>query len=156
VKGKITKLNAWKTGKGSLIGIDGNEYIILAGTSCKVGDVVEYEIGNKFVYGKQVLSKLLPPLEAFMDNHPEMAINPDNPRSAPLLRAHDTPQASANKDSREAYWQAKEKRDIEREPIITRLSCISSAAQVYSGAQGQDEKILELARKFEAYANGKQ
>lgn len=145
MKGKIVKLNKWHKGNGSFVKIDETEYVILAPTNAQIGDEVNYEIANKFVYGKQVLSHLLPcAIEAYIDE--------DKPRSAPIpFRAHDAP-----KDSREEYWKAKEKRDIAQEPIITRRYCLSSAAQVFSGAQGQDEKIIALATKFEAFVNGKQ
>ena len=145
-KGRITKLAAWKSGKGFFVGIDNKEYVILAATDAKVGDVVDYELANKYVYGKQVISKLLLPLEAYE----APARDEDRAKTTPVFRAHDT----SKLDSREQYWANKEKHDLAKEPIHIRLECISSAAQVYSGAQGQDEKILELAAKFEKFAKG--
>jgi hypothetical protein len=146
-KGKITKLNAWKSGKGSFIGIDGKEYVILTGTDAKIGDAVEFEIGTKFFSGKAVISKLLLPLEAYV----QPARDEDRAKATPVFRAHEAP-----KDSREAYWQAKEKRDLEAKPIEIRLSCIASACVFYSQQAVMHEDVLGFAKKLEAYANGKQ
>jgi len=132
MKGKISKINPWKTGKGSFVKIDGTEYIILSQTDAKVGDEVNYEIGDKEMYGKKILAHLLPcALEAYIDSPKE-------------FRAHDVPKT----DARETYWQRKEIREIERDGVITMLSCMSSAACVYEGTQSHETEILKLAELF--------
>jgi hypothetical protein len=147
--GKITKLNAWKSGKGSFIGIDGKEFVILAATDAKIGDMVEYEIGTKFFSGKSVLSKLLLPLESYVQPPTR---DEDNVRSPVLVpfRSHYVPKPDAGENYSQAQGDA-----VKRAENV-RLECLACATQVYSGAQGADEKILELAAKFEAYAHGKQ
>ena len=151
MKGTVTKLNAYKNGNGYFIGIDHKEidcmFYGFLDPDIMVGDRVEYELGKPKNDHPTIKSIKPSAVEAFIDE--------DKPRSAPILRAHDQGgHSSANKDSREAYWAAKEARDIAQEPIINRRYCLSSAAQVYSGAQGADEKILALAAKFEKFVKG--
>lgn len=153
MKGKIVKLNKWHKGAGSFIKIDETEYIILAGTDAKVGDVVEYELANKFMFNKQVLSKLLLPLEAYV----QPARDEDRAKPAPVavvpFRAHDVPKL----DARETYWANREKHDIEKDATITRLSCISSAVNLHAQDSATPiETVIADAKKLEAYASGKQ
>jgi len=145
-KGKVTKLNNYKSGKGCFIQIDGKQpdFAHFGHPDIKVGDTVVFETGKPMDDGSPTIKTIhADAIEAFVDE--------DKARSAPILRAHDAPKL----DSREAYWAAKEKKDAEREPIITRLSCISSAAQVYSGAQGKSviwAEVMELAAIMEKFA----
>jgi hypothetical protein len=140
MKGKITKLNAWKSGKGFFVGIDGNDHMFYGSTKVKVGEEVEYELGKPTNDGTPKIAKLYSTsLEAFVDE--------DKPNSATVApyRAHDQAQGT-----REDYWKAKEQRDKEREPIMLRTSCLVSASNVFSGAQ-KEEGIIELAKRFEKY-----
>jgi hypothetical protein len=147
-KGIITKITPYKSGKGYFIGIEGQpkDFMFFGKINLYVGDSVVYEEGRPSKDGRPTIKTIrADTIEAYVDE--------DKSRSAPIqkeFRTHDAPKL----DSREAYWAAKEKSDAEQKPIITRLSCISSAAQVYSGAQGQDEKVLALAAKFEQFAKG--
>lgn len=148
MKGTLTKLTPYKSGKGYLIGIDSKtpDYMFFGGLGeeIKEGAFVDFITGRPSKDGKPTIKSLkLDAIEAFVTRDEDSPIKT-------VFRAHDAPKV----DSREEYWKGKEKRDLEREPIITRLSCISSAAQVYSGAQGQDVKILELAAKMEKFAKG--
>ena len=148
MKGKVTKINLWKSGKGCFIQIDGTkpDFLFYGKTDVKVGEAVNYEIGKDAPDGKPTLKSIRADgIEAFE------ARDEDRAKPTQIYRAHDAPKA----DAREEYWKLKEKRDAEREPSITRLSCISSACAVYEGAQGSDDKILALAAKFEAFAIGK-
>lgn len=145
-KGKITKLKAYTSGKGYFIGINNapNDFMFFGslGPEIKIGSEIEYEEGKPTKDHPTIKTLKHAPIEAFIDE--------DKPRSAPVFRQHDAPKT----DNREAYWAGKEKRDLEREPVITRLSCLSSASMVYEGAQGSDEKIIALAARFERFAKG--
>jgi hypothetical protein len=147
-KGKITKITPYKSGKGYFIGIEGqpNDFMFFGSLNLYVGDSVVYEEGRPSKDGRPTIKIIrADTIEAYVDE--------DKSRSAPIqkeFRTHDAPKA----DAREDYWKNKEIAEAAQKPIITRLSCLSSAAQVYSGAQGQDEKVLALAAKFEAFAKG--
>ena len=147
MKGKVTKLNLWKSGKGCFIQIDGTkpDFLFYGKTDVKVGEAVNYEIGKDAPDGKPTLKSIRADgIEAFEARDEDRA----KPTQIPY-RAHDAPKL----DSREAYWAAKEKRDAEREPIITRLSCISSACVLLHDT-GREDDALALAAKFEAFAKG--
>lgn len=138
--GTVTKLNAYKSGKGFFVGIDGKDYMFFGNPGVKIGDKVRYESGFTKDGKLSLKSIRADGPEAFIDDKPKE------------FRAHDAP-----KDSREEYWRNKEKRDIEREPIITRLSCISSACALMVGRNFEENilvstPIIEIAKRFEKYA----
>ena len=141
--GKITKLNAWTSGKGAFIQIDGKtpDYVFYGKPIAKIGDSVEFEDGKPTKDGKPVMQRLVVkllcgPIEAFVDE--------DKPRSAPIdYRAHD--------------FQAQG--DAVKRAENVRLECLACACDVYSGAQetttiSTAERILALAEKFEKFAKG--
>jgi len=145
MKGKITKLKPYKSGKGFFIGIDykQNDYMFFGDPGIRLGETVIYEEGKASPEGNPTLKSIRSePIEAFIDE--------DKPRSAPIYRAHDTPKA----DARETYWQNREKHDLLKDATITRLSCISSACDFYSQQAVTHEDILGLAAKLEKFAKG--
>ena len=137
--GIVTKLNAYKSGKGYFIGIDGQEYMYFGEPSLSIGALVEFEEGKPSKDGKKTIKGI----------HlvKQIALDEDKPFKPPLYRAHDTPA----KDSREEYWKNKEKRDLEKEPIITRLSCIASAVAL-ADEMTTLEEVVFYAKRFEKYA----
>jgi hypothetical protein len=156
--GTITKINAYKTNTGYFIGINNEpiDYMFFGALGKEIG------IGTKVIFDEGKPKGDRPTIKSIKKDSVEAFIDEDKPRSAPLLRAYDQGgHSSANKDSRESYWHAKELRDIEREPIITRLSCLSSAATIIAAAHetvsksGVEASTIDMAKKFEAYANGK-
>lgn len=143
MKGRITKMNAYKDKTGYFIGIDNapidHAFFGSLGREITVGAQVIYEEGQKKLGNHPTLKYIkLDAGEAYIDE--------DKPRSAPILRAHDVQKMAA----RDEYWTNKERRDLEREPIITRLSCISSAVEMNSNAT--TEGVIEAAKRFERYA----
>ena len=145
-KGKVTKLNNYKSGKGCFIQIDGKQpdFAHFGHPDIKVGDTVVFVTGKPMDDGRPTIKTIhADAIEAFVDE--------DKARSAPILRAHDAPKT----DAKDEYWLNRGKQDLIKDATITRLSCISSACAVYEGAQGSDDKILALAAKFEAFAIGK-
>ena len=136
MKGKIQKINQYKSGKGCFIGIGGTDYMFFGNPDAKVGDEVEYELGKINSMGKPTIKSIHScAIEAFIDE--------DKPRSAPIPK----------KDERENYWAGKEQREIAKEPQETRIKCLTIAGMVFEGAQkGHDEEVIALARKFEKYA----
>ena len=142
-------MTAYKSGKGYFVGIDNgaSDYMFFGSTNLKIGETAIYEEGKPSRDGRPTIKTMRSDaIEAFEARDEDRA----KPTQIPY-RAHDAPKL----DSREAYWAAKEKKDAEREPIITRLSCISSAAQVYSGAQGKSviwAEVMELAAIMEKFA----
>jgi hypothetical protein len=134
MKGIITKLNAWKSGKGFFVGIDGIDYLCNGNPKIAIGDTVDYDTGTPTKDGKPTIKKIYPnAIEAFVD---------EPKKETQVFRNH---------DSREEYWKAKEKRDLEREPIHIRLECLKAAVEAGS-ADVPSDKIVELARRFEKYA----
>ena len=152
VKGKVTKVNMWKSGKGAFIQIDGAkpDYVFYGTPLAKIGDEVEFEEGAPTKDGKPVIKKLVVkllcgPVEAFE----APARDEDRTKPTPVLRAHDAPKA----DAREQYWINKEKHDLVKDAVITRLSCISSACVLLHDT-GREDDALALAAKFEKFAKG--
>lgn len=140
MRGKITKINGWPSGKGSFVGIDGKkpDFLYYGSLTAQLGSVVEYEIGKPARDGKPTIGEIRPVgIEAFVDE--------DKPRSAPIQNNHP---ANPSKDSRENYWQAKEKRDIERLPVDVMLSCISSACVLFQGISCDKTTVIEWAEAF--------
>jgi hypothetical protein len=147
-KGKITKVAEWKTGKGRFVGIDGVDYVALAPIGAKVGDVVEYSLSKKFVYGKQVLDKLLPPLEHFEARDEDRA--KPTPIAVVSFRSHDVPKP----DAREEYSQAQG--DAVKRAENVRLECLACACDFASNPSIKEgtniEGIVATAKRFEKYA----
>lgn len=141
MKGKIDKMNAWKSGKGFFIGIAGTDYMFYGSPTVSLGDVVEFELGKPTEDGKQKIKKIAlaaDGIEAFIDK-----------AETPVFRAHDAPRI----DAREEYWKAKEKRDLEKEPIHIRLSCLESAAAFSASDNDVDgDGVVLIAKRFEKYA----
>lgn len=133
MRGKITKLRAYTSGKGYFIGIDGKDYMFYGNPGVKVGEQAEYEEGKSAADGKPTIKTIRPTaIEAFVDE--------DKPRSQTLFRAHDQPQ-----------WQQEKDRDRAK----FRLDCVRIAASLYSNDGGTPaEVIIKMAEKFEKYARG--
>ena len=148
-KGRITKLNNYKSGKGCFIQIDGKQpdFAHFGHPDIKVGDIVVFETGKPMDDGRPTIKTIhADAIEAFE------ARDEDRVKPNPIpYRAHDAPKT----DAKDEYWLNRGKQDLIKDATITRLSCISSACAVYEGAQGSDDKILALAAKFEAFAIGK-
>ena len=125
LKGKITKMKAWKSKLGFFVGIDSGEkdYLLNKTTDLQVGDEVEYEVGKPTDDGKPTLKSIAPlPVE--------MVIDEDKPRSAPIApyRAHD--------------W--KDEADTRRAKV--RLECLKLAIE-----GGATLTAVEKAREYEKY-----
>jgi len=135
MKGKITKMNAYKSGQGFFIGINGTDYMFFGSAQAKIGDEVQFEEGKPSKDGTPTIKSIKPSgLEEFVDE--------DKPRSQQVFRAHD------QKDSREEYWKAKEKRDLEQLPANIRSACLASASEI--GRQDAEQVVL-IAKRFEKY-----
>jgi hypothetical protein len=149
MKGKITKLQAYPSGKGYFIGIDNKtpDFMFRGNPNVKIGEFVEFETGAPFNGKPTIKTMRLDSIEAYE----APARDEDRAKATPVFRAHEAP-----KDSREEYWKAKEKRDLEAKPIEIRLSCIASAVLLYKASETPAEIVIGAAKKFEAYANGKQ
>jgi hypothetical protein len=145
-KGIITKITPYKSGKGYFIGIEGQpkDFMFFGKINLYVGDSVVYEEGRPSKDGRPTIKTIrADTIEAYVDE--------DKSRSAPIqkeFRTHDAPKA----DARENYWANKEKSDAEQKPIITRLSCISSACQLLQGEENETEIVIAVAKKLERYA----
>jgi hypothetical protein len=136
MEGIITKLNAYKSGKGYFVGLDGTDYMYFGATTARIGDKVHFELGKPSKDGTPTIRKIVADgLEAFID------------APAPVFRSHDAPKL----DAREEYWKAKEKRDVEKEPIHIRLACLAAACAFVKGASVGEDIIL-VAKRFEKYA----
>lgn len=142
MKGKITKITEYKSGKGAFIGIDNKkqDYMFFGTLDANVGEEVEFEEGKPTGKGNPTIKTIKPlAIESF---------------TTPVLRAHDAPKA----DAREQYWINKEKHDLVKDAVITRLSCISSACQILTGSPTlprtpeDRETIIVFAKRFEQYA----
>jgi len=144
VKGKITKITEYKSGKGAFIGIDNQkpDYMFFGTIDVMVGNMVVFEEGKPTEKGNPTIKTIrLDAIEAYIDE--------DKPRSAPVLRAHDAPKA----DARETYWINKEKHDLVKDAVITRLSCISSAVNLHAQDSGTPiETVIKDAKTLEKYA----
>jgi hypothetical protein len=142
MEGIIQSINPYKSGKGAFIRIANTDYMFFGSLQVKEGEKVSFDLGKPSKDGKATIRTIRPDrVKAFVDE--------DKPRSAPIPTNH-PPQTSAipSKDSRENYWQSKEKRDIENKGIDVMLSCISSACALYEGAQGQTQNVLAAAELF--------
>ena len=128
--GKITKLNAYKSGKGYFIGINGKDHMFYGKPDVQVGDEVEYEMGKPSADGKPTIKTIKPtPIEAYIDKP---------------YRAHDQPQRQVKKDQKR----------MENEQNV-RLKCLASACDFAGhGSETTMEDVLNMAVKFERYVKG--
>ena len=131
MRGKITKMNAFKSGLGFFIGIDNgrSDYLCNGNPNVKVGDEVEYDTGEPTKDGK-------PTITSIRRNTIEAFIDADKPRSAKIeYRAHDYPQ-----------WQ--QEKDEKRQKL--RLECVRIAATCLQFG-GDEARLFKLADKIEEY-----
>ena len=138
VRGVISKINQYKSGKGAFIQIDGRkpDYMFFGFTDCREGETVTYEEGKPTRDGK-------PTIKTIRADSIEAHIDEDKVRSSPVFRAHDK-----SPDGREEFWANKEKREISKDGIITMLSCLSSACENNSGGQKKPEEIVAEAEIY--------
>jgi hypothetical protein len=137
MEGIITKLNAYKSGKGYFVGLDGTDYMFFGATTARIGDKVHFELGKPSKDGTPTIRKIVADgLEAFID------------APAPVFRSHDAPKM----DAREEYWKAKEKRDLDNKPTEIRLACLAAACVFYSQQTVMHADVIGLCKRLETYA----
>lgn len=142
-KGIVKKLNAYKSGKGYFIGLEGQteDYMFFGslGKEIQIGTPIVFDIGRPSKDNRPTIKSIQSDtIEAFE------ARDEDRAKATPILRAHDNP-----KDSREAYWLNREKHDLEKDATITRLSCLSSAVD---DCKRTNKDVIETAKRFETFA----
>ena len=133
---KVLQLNIWKNGKGYFFKALGKDHFAYGVPAFKVGSIIDFEEGDAFLNKAKEAKriKVQDRVEAFVDE--------DKARSAPI---------QPSKDSRENYWANKEAADRAKEPVITMLSCISSACVLFANCanmQTPDKDILSTAEAF--------
>lgn len=133
MRGTITKMNEYKSGKGFFIQVDNKEpdYLCWGHPGVKLGDVILYDERVTGDGKKSIRNIKLDSVESYIDE----------------------PKQQPKNDSRESYWAAKERRDIEKEPINIRISCLTAATQYAIGVRASNpEELITLAKRFEKYA----
>jgi hypothetical protein len=152
---KVLQLNIWKNGKGYFFKALGKDHFAYGVPSFKVGSIIDFEEGtdliNKAKEAKRV--KVQDRVEAFIDENKARSATIENTMGKSQIALQLARELTPSKDSRENYWANKEAADRAKEPVITMLSCISSACVLFQGA-GRTEpgEIVSYAEAFFAAA----
>jgi hypothetical protein len=122
--GKITKMNAWKNGRGYFVGIDGSDFMYFGKPDVALGDVVEYEVGQPSKNGTPTLKTA---------HSKEIEAEPIAP----------------SKEAKQYVEEVKAKyQPTDKDATITRLACLKAASELGKTA----EETIEIAKKYEKWA----
>jgi len=140
--GKIEKLTEWGNKKGYYVKLNGKEFVSYGTPLARIGQEVEYEVGELAIDKKHYVVRIRQPRASAIP----AATNKEGQPITRLIPS-DHPE---NKDARRDYYTNKEKADREREPVITMLSCISSACVLAqnSTANVSADQIVAISEVF--------
>lgn len=129
---KVLQLNIWRNKKGYFFKALGKDHFAYGVPAFKVGSIIEFDEGQEKINNATHALNVRQPASTNKEGERITRLEPTNP---------------APKDSRQDYYIKKEAADLAREPVITMLSCISSACHMYDGSHSTKE-VIETAEAF--------